>query len=106
MTRPLPITTLDAMLKDCLRLCAEASADIASFLDEHIDVIDAYERLLRARSDHFRDASLTLDAIRNLGYSPPEDVDLQAPDVTADERAARDRRTKSVDDALDETVGL
>jgi hypothetical protein len=109
MTRPAHIAPLDAALFESLGKIDEADAAVAAFLDEHLDVLDAYDEVLHKRADVYGAVRSIEDAIRQLGYvvvlpdggtvSRDEGV-LGKRSYAAhdDRRAARERRGTAADE--------
>lgn len=83
--RPVHIEPLDNALTDWLDELDQAEQVIDAFLDEHLDVIEAYQAALK-RNDTAREGVDAIDrALRRLGHDPLPEVRER---VNAEPRAA------------------
>lgn len=68
MNRPAPIDTLDTALHAAVDQLDNLDASVATFLDENIETLDAYSRLLGLRAAGYASVRRTEQAILTLGH--------------------------------------
>lgn len=68
MSRPKHIAALDAALDESLTELEGAEQEVRDFLAKHIDLLDEYDKVLRARAEAHGNVRACYDTIKELGY--------------------------------------